>query len=257
MKNVITYTLLICLLLMLTYANATTVNSNTQVHSLYLDKGQETDYTYKIIQDQQGYIWSATDHGLKRYDGYQVTQFLPEENNPKSIGSTNIVEMLIYDDVFWLGGNELSQFHPETENFSNYEVSNYKAIWALHQDNSQMIWIGGEGFGLRGFDLILKQVTKHYFKGSLARFIYDIEPDKITSNLWISSSDGLYLFSPKTGLIEQHLKLDELHSKENVIGKILVDNKGKVWIASKQGLFIYDPITHSKRHYSHDKKDFN
>lgn len=256
MINVI-YLLSVCLFLVSTCLNAVEVDLNTQVHGLYLDNGKETDYTYKVLQDKQGYLWGATDHGLKRYDGYQITQFIPEKDKQDSLGSMSNVEMIIHDDVLWLGGNTLSQYHPETENFTNYDISDFQAIWALYQDNNDVMWVGGEGFGLRGFDLKLKKVTKHYFKNPQERFIYDIAPDNKTSGLWISSSDGLFLFFPETGLIEQHLKPNEFHSKDNIIGELLVDNKGMIWIASREGLFIYNPFTQSKRHYRHNSKDIN
>jgi len=251
------YMLALCIFSLSSTLPAISITPNIQVRSLYFEEEHETDYTYKVLKDQQGYLWSATDHGLKRYDGYQNTLFIPDEKNPKSLGSMSIVEMLIYNEVLWLGGNQLSRYHPETENFSNYDISDHQAIWALHQGNSDVIWLGGEGFGLRGFDLIKKQVTKQYFDTAKTRFIYGIVPENKSNKLWLSTSNGLYRFTPKTGYIEHHLKPEDLPTEDTVFGDLIVNNMGEVWITSNFGLITYNPQNKNTYIYRHKREDNN
>ncbi|TVL96957.1 MAG: hypothetical protein CV087_23045 [Candidatus Brocadia sp. WS118] len=43
------------------------------------DNGLPSSETYDILQDDQGYIWIATDNGLSRFNGYEFENFGPEQ----------------------------------------------------------------------------------------------------------------------------------------------------------------------------------
>ena len=49
--------------------------SNYSPYSIAMDEGLPSYETYKVLQDQMGYIWIATDNGLSRYDGQKITSF--------------------------------------------------------------------------------------------------------------------------------------------------------------------------------------
>ena len=51
-----------------------------QVHNAA--RGLISDFVYDIHQDQQGYLWFATEAGLSRYDGYQFTNFTTDDGLP-------------------------------------------------------------------------------------------------------------------------------------------------------------------------------
>ena len=57
-----------------------------------------------IAQDNQGYMWFATNGGLFRYDGYNVTPYLHDPDNRNSIGSDDL--NTVYRDrsgILWIG----------------------------------------------------------------------------------------------------------------------------------------------------------
>ena len=35
-----------------------------------------------VVQDQRGFMWFGTDYGLNRYDGYTVTSFFHDPDEP-------------------------------------------------------------------------------------------------------------------------------------------------------------------------------
>jgi ligand-binding sensor domain-containing protein len=39
------------------------------------DDGLPSSQLYQVVQDKQGYLWFATDHGLSRYNGYEFTNY--------------------------------------------------------------------------------------------------------------------------------------------------------------------------------------
>ena len=40
-----------------------------------IDKGLPSSQVYDVVQDQQGFIWIATDAGVSRFDGAQMVSF--------------------------------------------------------------------------------------------------------------------------------------------------------------------------------------
>src|ERR1700727_1898546 len=40
----------------------------------------------QIVQDDQGFMWLATQQGVDRYDGYQFRRFKNDPGQPKSLG---------------------------------------------------------------------------------------------------------------------------------------------------------------------------
>lgn len=72
--------------LLLVHAFAfTDVHSQEPVHRLYDSRhGLPSSEIYHAIQDQEGYIWFASDHGLVRFDGYRFHSFGLQEGLPEN-----------------------------------------------------------------------------------------------------------------------------------------------------------------------------
>ncbi|HMK03987.1 MAG TPA: triple tyrosine motif-containing protein [Ferruginibacter sp.] len=65
--------------------------------------GLVSDLCFSVVQDKQGYIWVATDHGLQRFDGKRFITFRRDENDPASLPS-NLMGALHLDkkDRLWI-----------------------------------------------------------------------------------------------------------------------------------------------------------
>lgn len=50
-----------------------------------LEQGLPSSEVHDIIQDDYGYLWFATDHGLSRYDGYQFENYGLNEGLPNAV----------------------------------------------------------------------------------------------------------------------------------------------------------------------------
>src|ERR1043165_1199083 len=55
--------------------------------------GLPTNYTTRIMQDKQGFIWIGTSEGLCRYDGYHVTTFTYNPSQPHSLVNNYIFDL--------------------------------------------------------------------------------------------------------------------------------------------------------------------
>jgi len=225
-----------------------------RVHPLYLEEESRADRTSSIVRDPDDFLWIATDNGLKRYDGYNLKIFQSNYDDPTSIGSsaTNTL-MLQSDGSLWAAGSNLNLYHPETETFSPYYVSDNRAIRTLHEDNSGVFWLGGEGFGLRSFSPQSGVLEHTFFENSNRGYISAIIQHGRSPSIWVASSAGLYLFHTETHqIIDYHLPLDFGIGQE-AIRALTEDRLGRLWIVSHRGLFSLNPNTHAFKHYSADE----
>ena len=55
--------------------------------SISLPKESHWGHISDMAQDQQGYVWLATQNGVHRYNGYKFTTFLPSLSEANSIAS--------------------------------------------------------------------------------------------------------------------------------------------------------------------------
>jgi ligand-binding sensor domain-containing protein len=75
-----------------------------------------------IEQDNDGFIWIATQDGLNKYDGQKVTKYKHEPQDENSLPSGWIVD--IFSDSegnLWVAGkNAISLYIPERDWFQNF-----------------------------------------------------------------------------------------------------------------------------------------
>ncbi|GAA0858569.1 hypothetical protein GCM10009114_28660 [Aliiglaciecola litoralis] len=217
--------------------------AKVNVHKLFLDGDAINAYCHAIVQDNSGFLWIATDNGLKRYDGYQLKGFKQHSNAPASIES-NIPSLLLdTDGSLWIGGTELMNYIPEQDRFVTYAVSDNTFIWAIFRDDNNILWIGGEGFGLRGIDLSTGNVVYQFFTEPKQLFINQIERHGSTSSVWIASGNELYLFNTQSQQIEKY----PWHG--GGILDLIETRDGRVWIATSDGVWNLDPLTRKYTHY--------
>jgi len=113
-----------------------------------------------IMQDSQGFLWFATQNGLNRYDGYQMTVFQNEEDYSESISSNWI--RVVYEDQnrnLWIGTRSggINLYDREKMDFRNWK----------HQPNDKLSLPAndvGEIFENQSGDLIVGVHLKGYYQ---------------------------------------------------------------------------------------------
>lgn len=48
-----------------------------------------------MVQDEDGYIWIGTNDGIQRFDGIRYKTFRHADNNPSSLSSNAVLQLLI------------------------------------------------------------------------------------------------------------------------------------------------------------------
>jgi ligand-binding sensor domain-containing protein/signal transduction histidine kinase len=224
-----------------------------------------------IIQDQEGYIWVATQEGLNRFDGYSFKIF---KNNPADSGtiSNGFVQCLYRDkqDHLWAGtlGGGLSLYHPQTEGFTHFQhdipspqsLSN-NFVYAIYQDSKNQLWIGTDaGLNLlkndgKGFEHFIQEPGNvHSLSDNRVRTIYEDQ----AGHLWIGTLGGLNLMQEDGRSFVRFVNNpnDSRSLLDNDVFKILEDKQHRFWVATRGGgLNLLDRKTGSFTYFIADKKD--
>jgi ligand-binding sensor domain-containing protein/signal transduction histidine kinase len=212
----------------------------------------------QIVQDNQGFLWFATQYGLDRYDGYKFRHFMPDPKNPDSLSGVNIYA-LFKDDrgALWVGCfNSLDRLDPTTEKVTHYRIDvagpggRPQRVTHISQDNAGMLWLASAN-GLYMLDPLSGR-TRHFVHSTNDPFSLSSNSVKSTMQdregaLWVVTSEGIDRFEHRTGRVTLHIPLME--GREMYMHQ---DRLGRYWIvyASGNGLAEYDPVSNVLTRYS-------
>ena len=211
-------------------------------------EGLSQNRVTQIVQDDQGFMWLATQHGVDRYDGYQFRMF---KNDPHQANSLCGVFMLsLFKDhsgTLWMGCEYgLDRFDPATEIFAHNPIHSdtvphqSDAVRHVYEDANGILWLS-TGHGLCKLD---PQSRKTTWYRHTADDRFSLSSDDIKSSgadrhgvFWVANGEGLDAFDPSTGHVTFHVPLREPHELS-----FYEDRRGVFWIlsASGNGLAILD-----------------
>src|SRR5690606_32034768 len=116
-------------------------------------------------------------------------------------------------------------------------VSQYKEIYSLYEDELGRIWVGGDQFGLILFNPNNGQVIRHFFnEPNSAISVQSIIRRQNSAQLWLGTSEGLWLFDTQTLQAEKWLDLPNTTGFRPFM-RIQEGGDGDVWIVSREGLY--------------------
>jgi ligand-binding sensor domain-containing protein/signal transduction histidine kinase len=216
------------------------------------------------VQDNQGFIWLATEYGLNRYDGYRFKVFKHDPTDPKSICGV-YVQSLFKDraGTLWVGCDfELDRYDPAQESFTHYPIDlslNTAGLSAsvrhISQDAAGTLWLSTPN-GLYRFDPRTGAIT--HFRhdpndpASLSSDeVYSSGEDR-TGAFWVATAEGLDAFHPDTGQVSLHVPIQEPRDLS-----FYEDRAGVFWVfyASGNGLAVLDRRNRELTRYSFAPKD--
>ncbi|MEL6592208.1 MAG: two-component regulator propeller domain-containing protein, partial [Bacteroidota bacterium] len=217
-----------------------------------------------ILQDQQGFMWFATENGLNRYDGYQFRKF----NTEAGIKSPNLNQIVqSADGSIWIGskGGGLYRFDPLRENAKLFQLSEADPfpstddhIPKLFVDREDRLWVStrdGELAYLRSERDSFIRVSLQANPGDYAPVVYDIVQDQ-EDQLWLGTNAGLFqLQAQPSGDFRIKSYQYETGSTSGLSGNIPWDldlgPEGDLWIAGYgSGVDRFLPSQNQWQHYS-------
>jgi diguanylate cyclase (GGDEF)-like protein/PAS domain S-box-containing protein len=243
-------------------------NPPLKFERISIAEGLSQSYVYDIIQDNNGFIWIATQDGLNRYDGKNFVYYRHDSTDNKSIAN-NFIRKIFIDstNVLWVGTNKgLSRYNESLNNFDNFlnqtnDSNSLKdnEIWDIYQDKQNDILVSTKE-GLHKFDSEKKSFSRIRMRGSdtALKEIKTIFQDK-KGNYWLGTFDkGIYLANstltflvPLSGKNKWNLSLNAT----SLYDLKTIDNQ--YWLATDNGLFVVSQDYKIEKHYSADSENID
>jgi signal transduction histidine kinase/ligand-binding sensor domain-containing protein len=222
-------------------------------HTLNNSNGLSQNSVYSTVQDRDGFIWTATEFGLNRWDGYSFKVFLHDPNDKNSL-SNNFINCLFTDKngTVWVGtnGSGISKFNSASQSFTNYDdksdATHYfenNSIWSIAEDAKGNLWIGTFGGGLKCFNPNIGKWKTYKANNASENPLSgnDIRSLSFEANgkLWVGTfENGVNLFDPETETFE-HIELGDNYS-----AMCLLNGENVLWIGTHQnGILRLDKST--------------
>lgn len=222
--------------------------------------GQKKGYQHSFMtEDQEGNIWLLNQFGLQMLDpvtGELSVYSISDEHiqNRKMIYSSHS----FYQDkkgTYWIGSVRygLLRLLPRTAEGAAPEITSYlypdeknntlrsQTINYITEDGDGKLWLGCYSSGLLRFDPHTEAFESFPLPdGNVIPNVQGIKEDK-SGSLWISSSNGLYLFDPEKETWRQYTEEDGLQSNLFSRGACLKGDNGELYFGGMDGLSVFDP----------------
>lgn len=190
---------------------------------LSIEQGLSQQSVLTILQDRRGFIWFGTQAGLNRFDGYRVTAYRNDPDDPGSI--------------------------PD-----NYVLASY-------EDEQGRLWFGTKG-GLSRLDHATGKFVRYAAPGAGAggaggnRAVRAIQPAP-GGGLWLATGDGLQYLDPASGRLRgyRHDPDDPGSLRDNRVNALALDGRGHLWIGTEAGLDRLAPGADRFEHHGVDPDD--
>jgi len=187
-------------------------------HNPFSNNQLSSNNVYQIFEDDEGYIWLATDGGgLSRLDKTSK-EFVTIKNIPG-----------------------------ETESLSS------DTAWSILQDSKGRFWIGTQGNGLNRWEPEDRRLKinrfKHYtFENGMNSSTVNGVVEDDEGYIWISTNKGISKLNPETDEIKHYNLSDEVHHNEFIQGAILKARDGRIYLGGENGISAFYPneITENK-----------
>jgi len=222
-------------------------------HLTFPGDNQQNSVT-KLLQDSTGRMWIATKNGLIRYNGKEKIIYLPQADNPNSLGYHVVTELYLdAENSLWIGTeNGMYLYRPRTDDFQALPGPLRNAyITQITGDNQGNLWIINHR----------KNTLYHYRPGSRSVRTMLSFPVKRSSEkprmirmlvrqngqlLIIDGRHGLMDYRPATGQYRpiELLSRNDIRRAPSVLPYFLTriipdrNNPDVVWIGTKLGYVI-------------------
>ena len=216
---------------------------------LSTDEGLSQTKVTQVVQDDQGFMWFATQYGLNRYDGYDFKLFVHDPRKPNSLSGVYIRTLFKdRDGALWVGCDQfLNRFNRAAETFTRYPVP---FVNHISQDRAGTLWLATVK-GLYSLDPRTGTIRQYFHNpndpSSLVKDIKSAREDK-EGRFSVVSVGHLDEFDRKTGKVTRRIPIPGAPMGFG----FYEDRFGVFWIFhdAPNPLSVFDPKTNTLTSYS-------
>lgn len=253
--------------------NLTTGESNRYVQSKKNDSGLLSNTIHDLFIDRSGVVWIASENGLNFYSpkrskfNFQSLQAHSLGKSPELLNGNIRAITESNHKTQWFGTDQgllgYKYIKGNSYLFQNQELQSLN-VWSLFCKNSDKLWIGTYGQGLKELDIKTNKlktisVNNPDYNPSAYNFVKTILQDD-KGMLWIGFwGGGLARMNPDDNSIEywRNEENDNGSLGYNDVWALYQDSKGRIWIGTNGGgLDLYTGSKqNSFQHWKADKKN--
>jgi PAS domain S-box-containing protein len=216
---------------------------------LSTDEGLSQTKVTHVVQDDQGFMWFATQYGLNRYDGYNFKLFVHDPRRPNSLSGVYIRTLFKdRDGALWVGCDQfLNKFNRATETFTRYPVP---FVNHISQDRAGTLWLATVK-GLYSLDPGTETIRQYFHNpndpSSLSNDVKSSREDK-EGRFWVVSVGYLEEFDRRTGKVTRRIPIPGAPMGFG----LYEDRFGVFWIFhdAPNALSVFDPKTNTLTNHS-------
>ncbi|MEX0905697.1 MAG: two-component regulator propeller domain-containing protein [Balneolaceae bacterium] len=233
-----------------------------------LEDGLSQSTVQTIHQDSEGYMWFGTQDGLNKYDGYNITVFKSESNDPNSLSNDDV--RVVYEDRrenLWIGTQSrgLNLYDREKNHFvrfigidEDWETLSDNTVWAILEDSHETLWIG-TAYGLNIMDRETQKFARIFSEpddpGTLTHNQINSLYETEDGTVWVGTSNGLNKLNREDQSFTRYLHNDSQHGAIYV-RTIYEDRRGTLWIGTEEdGLFYLNRNSDEFHQFEHNPND--
>lgn len=224
-----------------------------------------------IAQDQQGYMWFATQDGLQRYDGYDFVTYRHDPANPASLAD-NDINALCADrgGTLWIATSEvgLDRLDPGSDSFIHYQhrksdpdslISD--TVWTVMRDQQGHVWVGTDS-GLDRLDVQTGRFRHYPIRSTRpnATNVWTLFQDR-QGRLWVGATRRLYYYDAGQDALRPFMPklpaspLAKLLLTGTTVNAMTQSRDGMLWLATEKGLVEMTPAGAVRAVYQHHASD--
>jgi signal transduction histidine kinase/ligand-binding sensor domain-containing protein/CheY-like chemotaxis protein len=227
---------------------------------VFFGDGPAPKQVTQIVRDNQGFLWFATQDGLKRYDGYKFKTYRPDPRNPNSLSGVFVNSL--YTDragMLWVGSDQyLDRYDPATDKFTHFRYAPGDPariegqVLDIKQDHEGTMWLA-TNHGLNRLDEAAGRSLRYQHNpsdpASLSSSLVKSTFEDKQGTFWVATEKGLDIFDRRTGKVTRHFPL-------RIAGTFLInlfeDHAGVLWVifSTGNGLASLDRTTGIVTRYS-------
>lgn len=221
------------------------------ISKLSTEEGLSSNTIYSILQDNKGFMWIATEQGLNKFDGKNLTHFATNKGRYSLSHNRTQTMLLAPDGNIWAGTSDgLNIYDYKSDSIIKVRTDT-KPLMLVYNDitvlststDKTKTWIGTYGNGVNYFEW----EQKVFSSLPLPKLPGISDPLNVMSlleddnnRLWIGTqANGLYRYDVN----EKKLKFYELPENGRFVRVIYQDSFRRIWIGTSKGCYHYNETT--------------
>jgi signal transduction histidine kinase/ligand-binding sensor domain-containing protein/DNA-binding response OmpR family regulator len=222
---------------------------NRKVLKYSFKNGLSYGFLTDIIQDDNGFMWFATEDGLNRFDGINFKVFKHNAANPYGLPS-NYIELIFKDAQggIWISTRRgIYQFDPNTEKFLKFQpganllINN---VSGMSSGEKNIVWFSTYTAGIFSYNKLTRQFKNYKPKNQpvpSSNQLTTIHQDS-KGLLWVGSEGFVSVYKVQNGIVQNEVSggmpLDLVPGAR--VNLIIEDHYSNIWIATTRGLAVYE-----------------